>query len=88
MFVTDEGFRFGYQLGTGSANELLASAVAAEAAGFDVVHTFDHVGDNWPPLAPLMAVASVTRQIRLCPLVVNNDFRHPVPSCSRPSTSA
>lgn len=78
MFVTDEGFRFGYQLGTGPANELLASAVAAEAAGFDVVHTFDHVGDNWPPLAPLMAVANVTRQIRLCPLVVNNDFHHPV----------
>lgn len=78
VLVTDGGFRFGYQLGTTAANELLGSAVAAEAAGFDVVHTFDHVGESWPPLAPLMAVAAITDRIRLCPLVVNNDFRHPV----------
>jgi len=76
--VSGRPFRFGYQLGAGAANELLASAVSAEAAGFDVVHTFDHVGDDWPPFAPLLAVAGVTKRIRLCPLVVNNDFRHPV----------
>lgn len=78
MRVSSEAFRFGYQLGSGSADEVLAQAVAAEAAGFDVIHTFDHVGDLWPPLAPLMAVAGVTHRIRLCPLVVNNDFHHPV----------
>jgi probable F420-dependent oxidoreductase len=76
--VSSETFRFGYQLGSGSADELLAKAMAAEAVGFDVIHTFDHVGDLWPPLAPLMAVAGVTDRIRLCPLVVNNDFHHPV----------
>src|SRR5207245_6507448 len=76
--VNSEAFRFGYQLRSGSADELLADAVAAEDAGFDVLHTFDHVGDLWPPLAPLMAVAGVTDRVRVCPLVVNNDFHHPV----------
>jgi probable F420-dependent oxidoreductase len=30
------------------------------------------------PLAPLAAIAVATQRIRLCPLVVNNDFQHPV----------
>jgi len=74
-------FRFGYQLGASSADELVAKARAAEAAGFDVLHTWDHViaGDEgWSPLAPLMAAAAVTSRLRLCPLVLNNDFHHPV----------
>ncbi len=71
-------FRFGYQVGSGDADALRASAAGAEAAGFDVIHTYDHVGDGWSPLVPLMAMASVTQRVRLCPLVVNNDFRHPV----------
>jgi probable F420-dependent oxidoreductase len=78
VLVSGQAFRFGYQLAAGDAHDLLASAVAAEAAGFDVIHTFDHVGESWPPLAPLMAIANVTERMRLCPLVVNNDFRHPV----------
>jgi probable F420-dependent oxidoreductase len=71
-------FRFGYQVGACDAYELRANAVAAEAAGFDVIHTADHIGDGWSPLAPLLAMASVTERIRLCPLVLNNDFHHPV----------
>jgi probable F420-dependent oxidoreductase len=76
--VNGDAFRFGYQLDAGNADQVLANARAAEDAGFDVVHTFDHVGELWPPLAPLAAIASVTERIRLCPLVMNNDFRHPV----------
>ncbi len=71
-------FRFGYQVGPGDADTLCAAAAGAEAAGFDVIHTCDHVDDGWSPLVPLMAMASVTQRVRLCPLVVNNDFRHPV----------
>jgi probable F420-dependent oxidoreductase len=72
-------FRFGFQLGaTIDAAELRANARAAEAAGFDVVHSFDHVDDAWSPLAPLLAIADATEHIRVCPLVVNNDFHHPV----------
>ena len=61
-----------------SAGELRDLARRAEAAGFDVFHTWDHVGDGWAPLAPLLAVADSTTRLRVCPLVLNNDFRHPV----------
>lgn len=74
-------YRFGYQLDAATAEEVAAKARAVEAAGFDVLHTWDHVrgGDEgWSPLAPLMAAAAVTSQLRLCPLVLNNDFHHPV----------
>jgi len=42
------------------------------------MHTWDHVVDGWSPLTPLMAVADCTTQLRICPLVLNNDFHHPV----------
>jgi len=72
-------FRFGLQItGLIDADALRATARAAEAAGFDVVHTSDHVGDGWAPLTPLLAMADATAHIRVCPLVLNNDFHHPV----------
>jgi probable F420-dependent oxidoreductase len=71
-------FRFGYQVTHGSAVELRSQARAAEEAGFDVIHSYDHVVDGWSPLAPLLAVAECTTRIRVCPLVLNNDFHHPV----------
>jgi probable F420-dependent oxidoreductase len=71
-------FRFGYQLGSCTADELRSQARAAEDAGFDVIHTWDHVVDGWSPLAPLVTMAECTTQLRVCPLVLNNDFHHPV----------
>lgn len=75
-------FRFGYQVGDAfSADELAAAARAAEDAGFDVIHTWDHVvggADGWAPLAPLVAMAAATTRLRVGPLVLNNDFHHPV----------
>jgi probable F420-dependent oxidoreductase len=71
-------FRFGFQVAACSADELRSQAQAAERAGFDVIHTWDHVVDGWSPLTPLMAIADCTTSIRLCPLVLNNDFHHPV----------
>jgi len=74
------GFRFGFQVpaSISSAGELRAAALEAEAAGFDVLHTTDHVDDGWGSLAPLLAVAAATERLRVCPLVLNNDFYHPV----------
>lgn len=73
-----DGFRFGLQLAP-EAGAAVAGARRAEELGFDVVHTFDHVGrDLMPALVPLAAIAASTERIRLCPLVVNNDFHHPV----------
>src|SRR5207244_11442083 len=71
-------FRFGFQIGKSSADELRRVARAAEAAGFDVIHTWDHVVDGWAPLAPLTAIAGWTTRLRICPLVLNNDFDNPV----------
>ncbi len=75
-------FRFGYQIRCPrSAGDLITEARAAEEAGFDVVHTWDHVvggPDGWSPLAPLTGIAAATTRIRVGPLVLNNDFHHPV----------
>jgi probable F420-dependent oxidoreductase len=72
-------FRFGLQVrGDNSADDLRAIAIAAEHAGFDVLSTFDHVGTHWSALTPLTAMAAATERIRICPLVLNNDFWHPV----------
>ena len=71
-------FRFGFQVAECSADELRSQARAAEEAGFDVIHSWDHVADGWSPLTPLMAIADCTTTLRICPLVLNNDFHHPV----------
>jgi|CXWL01.1.fsa_nt_gi probable F420-dependent oxidoreductase len=71
-------FRFGYQASEGTAGGLRMEARAAEAAGFDVISTFDHVEDGWGPTLPLLAMAESTERLRVCPLVLNNDFHHPV----------
>jgi probable F420-dependent oxidoreductase len=71
-------FRFGFQVAECSADELRSQARTAEEAGFDVMHSWDHVVDGWSPLTPLMAIADCTATLRICPLVLNNDFHHPV----------
>jgi probable F420-dependent oxidoreductase len=71
-------FRFGYQVRATDADELVARAQTAEAAGFDVIHVGDHVDEEWSPLPALLAIALATQRVRICPLVLNNDFHHPV----------
>lgn len=70
-------FRFGLQVMGGSTDDLRRTATAAEALGFDVLSTFDHLGPYWAPLAPLLAAALWTDHLRVCPLVLCNDFHHP-----------
>ena len=69
-------FRFGFQATAGGAAGIEGWARAAEVAGFDVFHVGDHVGSPGP-LSSLAVAASSTDRIRLCPLVLNNDLRHP-----------
>jgi probable F420-dependent oxidoreductase len=72
-------FRFGYQVtAAGGAGALRDEVARAEAAGFDIVQGFDHVGSSWAPLALLIAMAEATTRIRVGSLVLNNDFHHPV----------
>ena len=71
-------FRFGYQLRGDDLESIRREATAAEDAGFDVVCSFDHLGELVSAIAPLVAVAAVTERVRLSPLVINNDLHHPV----------
>jgi probable F420-dependent oxidoreductase len=70
-------FRFGYQVRTGSPGQFRREVQAAEAAGFDVICTYDHLGRYLSALEPLAFAAAWTERVRLCPLVLNNDFHHP-----------
>jgi probable F420-dependent oxidoreductase len=76
--VTVRAFRFGFQFTNDDPGEVVRSARAAEDAGFHIFHTGDHVNAKPSTLASLVAASTGTTRIRLCPLVLNNDLRHPV----------
>lgn len=71
--------RVGLQLIGEQVLDPVASARAAEAAGFDLVMVADHIGaDRNAPMVNLTAMAMATERIRLGTYVLNNDMRHPV----------
>jgi probable F420-dependent oxidoreductase len=49
----------------------------AESIGCSHVAVHDHLASQHAPIPLLTAVAMATERIRLCPLVFNNDLRHP-----------
>lgn len=71
-------FRFGVSaFDADSAQGWREKARRAEALGFDVFSVPDHIGAIYSPFEALMAAVEATETIRLAPLVLNNDFRHP-----------
>lgn len=72
--------RFGLAGGSSlrSADEIRSVALSAEAAGFSSFTANDHLASHLAPLPVLAAVAVLTERIKLAPLVLANDFRHPV----------
>ena len=77
-------FRFGL-LGAGvrTADDLVGTARAAEAAGYATFLLRDHFvedpfGHQFAPLVALAAVAGATSTLRVGTLVLDNDYRHPV----------
>jgi probable F420-dependent oxidoreductase len=56
---------------------LVERARAAEDAGYSDLTVHDHLAPQLAPIALLTAVAMATDWLRLCPLVFNNDLRHP-----------
>jgi probable F420-dependent oxidoreductase len=56
---------------------LVESARMAEAAGYTDLTIHDHLTRQLAPIPVLTAVAMATERLRLCPLVFNNDLRHP-----------
>ena len=72
-------FRFGLQvLAAESRTALVERARRAEAHGFSILQTADHLDELLPPLVTLATVAEATTALRLGTLVLNNDLRHPV----------
>lgn len=71
-----------FQLMVGSRDAADGATIAeqarwAESVGFTHVAVHDHLGDRHAPIPLLTAVAMATERIGLCPLVFNNDLRHP-----------
>ena len=76
--MTRQPFRFGLTVG-GAPNrsELVSLVQRAEAGGFDVVATADHLTHRHA-VFPFLATAAQISSLRLGSLVVANDYRHPV----------
>ena len=70
--------RFSASLGKIPVEQLVSTAQRAEELGFSSVTIPDHFDDQPAPLIGLAAVAASTSTIRLLPLVLANDYRHPV----------
>jgi probable F420-dependent oxidoreductase len=56
---------------------LVQGARMAESVGFSHLCIHDHLLAQMAPIPVLTAVAMATERLRLCPLVFNNDLRHP-----------
>lgn len=56
---------------------LVEFARTAESTGYSHVCIHDHLTPQLSPIPTLTAVAMATERLRLCPLVLNNDLRHP-----------
>jgi len=69
---------FSASLGQIPIDQMISTAVRAEQLGFHAVSFPDHLDGQPAPLVGLAAVAQATSTIRLLPLVLANDYRHPV----------
>ena len=72
-------FRFAVQLRNApSGREWRAEARKAEALGYSTLYIPDHFTDLWGPIAAITAAAEATSTLKVCALVFDNDYRHPV----------
>lgn len=78
--MTLRGFRFGLDVGDNFGREEFVRLVQrADSSGFSVVTGPDHVGSRLAAVLPMLAVAAeVSPRLRISPMVLANDFRHPV----------
>lgn len=79
ILTTHKPFRFGVVgISAGSRQEWAEKARRAEALGFSTFLIWDHLSDQLAPLPALLAAAEATTSLRVAPLVLSNDYRHPV----------
>ncbi|MEE8376267.1 MAG: LLM class flavin-dependent oxidoreductase, partial [Acidimicrobiia bacterium] len=71
-------FRFGLSVGgTTGRDDFVATVRKAEASGFDVISSADHISRRLAVL-PMLATAAEISTLRISPMVIANDYRHPV----------
>ena len=72
-------FRFGIQLSSAPpGQDWAALAREAEDLGYSTLLMPDHFGDQLAPVPALAAAAAATSALRIGPLVLDNDYKHPV----------
>ena len=72
-------FRFGVQLSRADTGaEWAELARKAEDLGYSTLFVPDHFGDQLSPAVALTAAAGATTELRVGPLVLDNDYKHPV----------
>ena len=72
-------FRFGVVAAQArSGEEWIAKARRAESFGFSTFLMPDTLGQTFSPFPALAVAAAVTSTLRVCPFVLNNDYRNPV----------
>jgi len=80
-------FRFGIQLSSASSGtDWAALAREAEDLGYSTLFMPDHFGDQLAPVPALAAASAATRELRIGPLVLDNDYKHPVVTAKEMAT--
>lgn len=76
--MTNREFRFGISFaGAPSRTGLVEEIRKAEDSGFEVVCTADHISSRLAVM-PLLSAAAEISSMRVSPMVIANDYRHPV----------
>lgn len=72
-------FRFGIQASKATSRaEWVDLARRTEALGYSTLTMPDHFDDQLAPLPAMMTAADATTTLRVCALVFDNDYKHPV----------
>ncbi len=80
-------FRFGIQLSSAaSGTDWATLAREAEDLGYSTLFMPDHFGDQLAPTPALAAAAAATTELRVGPLVLDNDYKHPVVTAKEMAT--
>ena len=80
-------FRFGIQLSSAPAGrDWAALAREAEDLGYSTLFMPDHFGDQLAPVPALAAAAQGHHTLRIGPLVLDNDYKHPVVTAKEMAT--